>query len=210
MYKWMKQYKNIILKALKIILLVFMLIFLILHANFLLLVRNWGYTFFINFVILITFIMQIRHIIQLKKIYQKIITSVLLVIVILYILHILLFDFLALILTKPVFVIDSYKISNNRYLKTVSWDTWYEDKNVQANTVEVQYEQHFTLGIYCYTPIQANSETDPNNFVIPKHNTSYLKKKLNLKKIYAKLDKKPSFCGKNLGDKEKHPNDDKH
>lgn len=201
MKRWIKKHKNTIYKILHIIFLLCMLLFLILHANFLLLVRNWGFTFFTNIIILIIFIMQFRDVVRFKKIYQKIIGSILLVIIILFILCILLYDFLVLLFTKPVFVIDSYKISNNEYLKTVSWDTWVEDTKFWTDTAEVQYERHFGLGIYCYSTILFNSETDPNHFVTRKNDTSYLKKKLNLKKIYAELDKKPSFCGKNLYNK---------
>lgn len=197
MKRWIKKHKNTIYKILKIMLLLLMFIFLILHIYFSLIIRNWGFTFFTNIVILIIFIIQFREIKQFKKTYQKIIGSILLTVIILHILYILLCDFLVLILTKPVFVIDSYKISNSEYLKTVSWEAWFEEK-IRSETVEVQYERHFGLGIYCYSTILFNSELDSEHFSIPKNDATYFKEKLNLKKIYAELDKKPSFCGRNL------------
>lgn len=194
MKKINEKYKNLIFKILKSIFFVLSILFIIIHSISVMIICSYGVTYIILLCIFLFYFIQIFNITCIQSRIRKILCSIFLTIILLWMSYILIFEGLLLILINPRVTIDSYKISNNDYLRTISYNS---DEISSDVIVDIIYEHEFIFGITCYTPIDSYyKEPDYSLSKIEKFN--YVKKKINLKKIYSKINKKPSLCGTNL------------
>lgn len=194
MKKNYKKYKNLILKTLKVIFWILSILFIIIHSKSFLIICNYGVTYIILLCIFIFYFIQIFNIIGIHSRIRKILCSICLTIILLWMIFILVFEGLLLIVTKPRITIDSYKISNNDHLRTISYNS---DRISSDIIVDIIYEHEFIFGITCYTLIDSYYK-EPDYSLSKTEKFNFVRNKINLKKIYSKINKKPSLCGTNL------------
>lgn len=199
MFTLVKKYKKKLLLVLEILISCLGILFVFMHVFYSFLLFNYGFTFLFNIIIFILITNQIFKMKYFRKKYKKVIYSLFILFLSFCTIFIIIFDFLFLLVTKPRVTIDSYKIRKNEYLKTISYETMISDNNDSSlgNPIEVIYQKDFGFGIQCYTVMSVN-DINFYKYSTRKEQIEYIKREINLKEIYSKIDKEISFCGTNL------------